>query len=361
MHYSATAYDAVDGTISVICSPASGSMFSVGTTTVNCTASDAAGNMASKSFTVTVIAPPVDTDGDGYHDGIDSCPNDASSTNNGCPESPCPTDDTGASEDSDGNCPEATLTDSDGDGVVDSADDCPNELGVNIANGCPFVKGGMLMLFDSNAAILGLFPVEYGGSGTLTLPVQKQDGTTGVIVSGHVITFNHEWGPQDTISLDLIVKYPPTKNVVISTAIPQLDRLRNNVVIEGDYDFIPVDKKYLKLNTIQGFNSSEIIVTNGDLDDAITNQTISSYGSNHKDDNGVLLYKNVTSTVITRNPTGSGTVTYTLTDQGIGQYDSVAGDSGAPVIANMEGIDKIIGVHVGLGCVFESSDGRCPL
>ena len=49
-----TASDLVDGTDSVICSPASGTNFGFGTTTVNCTATDAHGNKASASFTVTV-------------------------------------------------------------------------------------------------------------------------------------------------------------------------------------------------------------------------------------------------------------------------------------------------------------------
>jgi hypothetical protein len=51
--YSATATDAVS-TPTVSCSPASGSLFVFGTTTVNCTATDAAANATSRSFTVTV-------------------------------------------------------------------------------------------------------------------------------------------------------------------------------------------------------------------------------------------------------------------------------------------------------------------
>jgi hypothetical protein len=43
------------GVTSLLCEPASGSVFSVGSRTVSCTASDAAGNSASKSFTVSVI------------------------------------------------------------------------------------------------------------------------------------------------------------------------------------------------------------------------------------------------------------------------------------------------------------------
>jgi Domain of unknown function DUF11/HYR domain/Calx-beta domain len=50
---------------SVVCSPASGTSFPVGTTTVMCTASDSAGNTASCSFTVKVndTQPPVFTNG----------------------------------------------------------------------------------------------------------------------------------------------------------------------------------------------------------------------------------------------------------------------------------------------------------
>lgn len=54
--YTATATDIVDGTVTVNCTPPSGSTFSVGpATTVNCSATDAAGNTATGSFTVTVV------------------------------------------------------------------------------------------------------------------------------------------------------------------------------------------------------------------------------------------------------------------------------------------------------------------
>ncbi len=53
--YTSSATDAVDGSVAVTCSSASGSMFGLGTTTVNCSASDAHNNSASASFTVTVV------------------------------------------------------------------------------------------------------------------------------------------------------------------------------------------------------------------------------------------------------------------------------------------------------------------
>lgn len=49
-----TATDVVDGPVALTCVPASGSTFAIGTTTVNCSAIDAAGNSASASFPVTV-------------------------------------------------------------------------------------------------------------------------------------------------------------------------------------------------------------------------------------------------------------------------------------------------------------------
>lgn len=52
--YTATATDDNDPSPVVACSPASGSMFAIGTTTVNCTATDAGGLSSSGSFTVTV-------------------------------------------------------------------------------------------------------------------------------------------------------------------------------------------------------------------------------------------------------------------------------------------------------------------
>ena len=50
-----TATDDVDGTVPVTCLPASGSVFPRGTTNVTCTATDAAGNVATSSFAVVVV------------------------------------------------------------------------------------------------------------------------------------------------------------------------------------------------------------------------------------------------------------------------------------------------------------------
>jgi hypothetical protein len=64
VRYEVSAEDSVDGPVGVTCTPESGSIFSIGTTTtVTCTATDAAGNTGTASFTVTVqdTTPPTIT------------------------------------------------------------------------------------------------------------------------------------------------------------------------------------------------------------------------------------------------------------------------------------------------------------
>jgi hypothetical protein len=54
LEFAATAADIVDGTLAVTCTPASGSSFAIGDTTVTCRATDAAGNTGTAAFTVHV-------------------------------------------------------------------------------------------------------------------------------------------------------------------------------------------------------------------------------------------------------------------------------------------------------------------
>ncbi|MGH9178131.1 MAG: HYR domain-containing protein [Acidimicrobiales bacterium] len=53
--FSVTAVDLVDGAVAVTCTPASGSTFALGTTTVGCSAADERANDAAGSFTVEVV------------------------------------------------------------------------------------------------------------------------------------------------------------------------------------------------------------------------------------------------------------------------------------------------------------------
>ncbi|MFI8434352.1 HYR domain-containing protein [Streptomyces sp. NPDC079020] len=57
--YTATAADAQDGTLPVTCTPASGSLFPVGRTTVTCSATDTAGNTGTDTAEFEVLEAPV--------------------------------------------------------------------------------------------------------------------------------------------------------------------------------------------------------------------------------------------------------------------------------------------------------------
>lgn len=81
-----------------------------GTYTLTCNAIDSTLQAASASITITIgdsfVEPPADSDGDGFPDAIDLCPDVASATN----------------------------TDSDGDGVGDACDKCPVTFNTNQAD-----------------------------------------------------------------------------------------------------------------------------------------------------------------------------------------------------------------------------------
>jgi hypothetical protein len=68
--YTVTAQDAVDGAVTPVCTPSSGSTFPLGSTTVRCSATDAARNTSSGTFQVRVqlgwggFQPPIDPGGD---------------------------------------------------------------------------------------------------------------------------------------------------------------------------------------------------------------------------------------------------------------------------------------------------------
>ena len=66
--FTATATDNVSGALVPSCSPASGQTFAIGTTTVTCTATDAAGNQGTGVFSVTIndVTTPGDMGGHGF-------------------------------------------------------------------------------------------------------------------------------------------------------------------------------------------------------------------------------------------------------------------------------------------------------
>ena len=96
------------------------------------------------------VDDPVDSDGDGFPDADDACPNEPGpGTVDGCPVVTRPTPTATASPirptpartlqgpASNNGCP---LTDTDGDGIPDADDDCPNQPGPASNDGCPVAE-----------------------------------------------------------------------------------------------------------------------------------------------------------------------------------------------------------------------------
>jgi subtilisin-like proprotein convertase family protein len=69
VNYTTTASDNCPG-VTVVCTPPSGSCFPVGTTTVTCTATDASGNTATCSFTVSVFNGRLEDDSEGCNNTV---------------------------------------------------------------------------------------------------------------------------------------------------------------------------------------------------------------------------------------------------------------------------------------------------
>lgn len=114
--------------------------------------------------------PELDNDGDGIPDDEDQCPNiPGTAENNGCPASfdtdgdgipdandKCPDmpENYTGFQDEDG-CPEL---DRDGDGIPDTEDQCPDQAGVPEKNGCPFDRVQVTL---KNIVILDVVNFEY--------------------------------------------------------------------------------------------------------------------------------------------------------------------------------------------------------
>ncbi len=119
---------------------------------------------------------------------------------------------------------------------------------------------------------------------------------------------------------------------------------RHNTV-DADVAFVPIEDPNIIIgNKVQMLNGTVMNVTYGNLSDVPRWSKVNIYGAFTNDD-GWLRYKNAT--------LGSGT--NTLTNMGISSYDSIRGDSGAPVIHhNASGSHNLIGLHSGGVCVFTS-------
>jgi OmpA-OmpF porin, OOP family len=126
-----------------------------------------------RGFVGFIFEPSIgDTDGDGYRDDVDRCPNEPEDFDNfedeeGCPEpdndrdgildvnDQCPLvpEDRNGNQDSDG-CPDSEVQDRDGDQIADNVDRCPDDPedrdGFEDENGCPDPDNDQDQILDND-------------------------------------------------------------------------------------------------------------------------------------------------------------------------------------------------------------------
>ncbi|MCG8490374.1 MAG: HYR domain-containing protein, partial [Sneathiellales bacterium] len=319
--FTVTATDDVDGAVDVTCSHSSG-YFQVGITTVTCSATDDAGNTANASFTITVTSStPTDSDGDGYHDGIDQCPNEASSSNYGCPDTTNPVN---------GTTPEANLTS---------------------------IYGGQRHTYTYEHLVNGQPEMYRGFVGTIGFAGTNTDGQIGFIGAGHTFTpkINPGGTPHIVQKHFHIYDNITVSNVTAVSPFGKHDSSNYNL----DAGWVPLDTTKAQItNQIKRLDGQIWNMTQGNSTDVQRGAKINLSGA-ETNSNGVLLFKNATITTYNHK-----IELVTMEGHYLGNYNSVGGDSGAPVTINATNSTsppsvKLIGIHTGTICRYSSpSEGN---
>ncbi len=316
IEFRVTAVDNVDGIVEPSCNHDTG-FFPLGVTQVTCTARDAANNSSIERFTITINprSGPTnpDADGDGYPDSIDNCPNEASATNRGCPEAPQP--------DCSSDGPSGQI------GGLCSIFETPPTI--------EFYGGDTYNLVTSNED--GKI---YWNLGTITIGATNTTGFDGFVTAGHTVLLK----PGDTFVEHRINN---TSNDKVIHREPILVYYGGSV----DAAFMPITEPNVVVGSkVQAMNGTVIDVTQGTLAEVPHWSILTIYGHQSNGD-GRLWYKNAT-------VTQGNTV---FKNMGIALYPGIEGDSGGAIVHHIDGSSKIVGVHQGGACVFESLSEGQPL
>jgi hypothetical protein len=177
--------------------------------------------------------------------------------------------------------------------------------------------------------------VEYG---TITFGATNSSGVHGMVTSGHAVIL----GVNDTL------RHYSLGN---STHITMFTDAVATAINSGNVDaaFTPITDPDVIVNSthIEKIDGSHIPVLQGTLSDVPIRKTLGMYGIYNNTDDGMLYFNNAT---VMDN---QDVIVYY--NMGIGNYNSIVGDSGAPVIYhNDNGTNYLVGVHRGSICVFDS-------
>ncbi len=310
--YSVGGSDNLDSRVSTNCTPASGSTFTVGTTIVTCTASDAAGNGATERFTVTVtyeepelpvIQPPVKPK--------PITPVNTTQTPNQCP---APTNGT------------------------------RSEFGI----ACLFGVG--------NSGILrGGEPIQISGRDMGSSGFGH--GTAGMVIEHNddpvMLTASHNVNSWRTVTDIWFGGQGFEFGKTIGEVIADTDVATNDIV-HADAALVSITHPDIVIHTDEILYGDDVLsVTNyGDLRDYPLDTTTVHMAGRINDSSGTLNIYNVTGAI----PVGNYKSTI-ITHLGVSDYASDIGDSGAPIfVKNTDSTVTFLGIHTGAGCAIKLDD-----
>ena len=166
--------------------------------------------------------------------------------------------------------------------------------------------------------------------GSITIGATKTNGQVGLVTSGHVAYIH----PNHML-----------KGYYLDDHKIKLEAATADISVKGIVDaaFIPITETNISVpqNQIMALDGTLIDVVHGTTEN-LGKVPVHIYGK-FTNDGGSIVYTNATINSDNARP---------LTDQVIANYDSVPGDSGAPIITVDNGINKLVGIHKGGGCMF---------
>ncbi|MDA7952892.1 MAG: HYR domain-containing protein [Nitrosopumilus sp.] len=387
VRFSPTAYDSVDGTVPVTCTPASGSKFPVGSTKVTCTARDSSRNTATGSFTVTVEPPSDEVQPSDEVPPVITAPSYKLQTNNsagiivdyiatakdardgvvGVTCSPLTgslfpvgvTTVTCTATDSSDNTATKTFTVEVSilaecliwgsphtrktcDDYNEFESDIRTALGV-ILNWNPaddLLGGSMIVVYNSNGLL--------ESAGTVGLVISGNDGTPKVIAASHVV--NPKPGSH-TIKVHHISNLlgttigPIEKDSVIRIGV------RGGNIADAALLDLPSDTSLdIHVNKIR-YKNEVLSVTSFGGASELGHAPIHIAGIRHQGSGG-LQYKNITLSLELNDRD------VLLINQMSGSYPGLSADSGAPVFTKDGTNAAILGINIAHGCVITLSSGQ---
>ena len=185
---------------------------------------------------------------------------------------------------------------------------------------------------------------EIGGNvdminGTITIGATKTNGNVGFVTAGHNLQVKAGANMEGIfVGPDLLLANSTDPQVVLGQHV--------------DVSFLPIteyDSFTVSTNQIKKLDGTIIDVSTNSTNILVPNLRVDIFG----------IHTNAQGSVTVTNATTTRNSDIVLTNTSISNYDSIYGDSGAPIVATVDGVNHLVGVHMGYICEFTNyADGR---